>query len=411
MKNLCRGFQRARRVTALKWATFLAAGLVFLAPTAFAKAVGTVKSIDGNTIVLTTDTGEPATVMLSDSTRIVRATPGQTDLKSATPIRVSDIQVGDRVLALGPNGEGNSTAASMVVVMKKSDIADRQQQEREQWRNGVGGIVKQIDVSNRTITVANALVSGGKPIVIHVTSTTAIRRYPPDSANYDDAKPGTLDQMQPGDQLQARGTKSSDGSELTAEEIVTGTFRQIAGTVISTDAAQSTVTVMDLVTKKPITLKISAVSQMHQLPQVMAERLAMRFKGGAAPGNAGQAGGASPGGAGSNSNRAQAGGSWRGQGGGGYGAGSGGAGSRAQGTPDFDRILSRMPSLSLSELEKGQAVILVATEGSSTSAPTATKLLTGVEPILTAAPSGAAAATILSPWNLGASPGADVASE
>jgi len=401
---------RARHLTALKYG-FLVFALALLAQTAFAKAVGTVKSINGNTIVLTTDSGE-ATVTLSGSTRILRTTPGQTDLKSATPIQVSDIQVGDRVLALGPNGENNSTAASIVVVMKKSDIADRQQEEREQWRNGVGGIVKEVNASNGTITVANALVAGGKPILIHVTSTTAIRRYPPDSANYDDAKPGTLSQIQPGDQLQARGTKNADGTEFTAKEIVSGTFRQIAGTVLSTDATQSSVTIMDLMTRRPVTLKISPVSQMHQLPQFVAQRLAMRFKGGAAAGNAGGASGAAPGGSGRNWSAGQGSGNAGGQAVGGSGAGQAGAGMRAGGTPDFDRILSRMPSVSLSDLQKGEAVILVATEGSSAAPPTATKLLTGVEPILTAAPSGSAAANILSPWNLGGSPaGADAASE
>jgi hypothetical protein len=55
-------------------------------------------------------------------------------------------------------------------------------------------------------------------------------------------------------------------------------------------------------------------------------------------------------------------------------------------------------------LQKGEAVIVAATQGSATSPPTATKLITGVEPILSAAPSGAAAATILSPWNLGGAP-------
>jgi hypothetical protein len=68
-------------------------------------------------------------------------------------------------------------------------------------------------------------------------------------------------------------------------------------------------------------------------------------------------------------------------------------------------MLSRVPTVSVSDLEKGDAVMLVATQGSGTSAPTTITLLAGVEPILTAAPSGAAAATILSPWNLGTSPG------
>jgi hypothetical protein len=65
-------------------------------------------------------------------------------------------------------------------------------------------------------------------------------------------------------------------------------------------------------------------------------------------------------------------------------------------------MLSRMPAVSLSELNKGDAVMLVATEGTAGSGPTAITLLAGVEPILTAAPPGMnAAATVLSPWNLG----------
>jgi hypothetical protein len=70
-----------------------------------------------------------------------------------------------------------------------------------------------------------------------------------------------------------------------------------------------------------------------------------------------------------------------------------------------------MPSVSLSELQKGDAIMLVATAGTTTSAPTTITLLSGVEPILTAAPSGAAAATILSPWNLGAPSGGEAAPE
>ena len=67
-------------------------------------------------------------------------------------------------------------------------------------------------------------------------------------------------------------------------------------------------------------------------------------------------------------------------------------------------MLSRMPAFTVSDLNKGDAVMLVATEGSATSVPTAITLLAGVEPILTAAPAGMSAATILSPWNLSAGP-------
>ena len=46
-----------------------------------------------------------------------------------------------------------------------------------------------------------------------------------------------LDQITAGDQLRGRGVRSADGTELAADEVVSGTFRNIAGTVISTDAA------------------------------------------------------------------------------------------------------------------------------------------------------------------------------
>ncbi|MGH9516654.1 MAG: hypothetical protein ACRD3P_13355 [Terriglobales bacterium] len=401
----------------MKSALLLTLAVATLAQTTFAKAVGTVKSVTGNSVVLTTDSGE-VTVTLADSTRILRASPGQTDLKSATPIQASDINVGDRMLAIGPNGEGNSVAASTIVVMTQGDIAQRQQQEREEWRKGVGGIVKEVSPAG-TISVVNALASSGKPIVIHVSPTTSIRRYSPDSVNFDEAKPGTLDQIKPGDQLRARGTMSEDGSELTAQAIVSGTFRNIAGTVISTDPANHSLTLMDLITKHPVTLKISADSRMHKLPGLVAQRLAGRLKGGAAiaSGNPPEANEESlPTGAGSGAGNGErrGPGNWRGRNGPGASASAspGGEGyRRGGGPPDFQQMLSRMPSVAISDLQKGDAVMVVATEGSAESAPTAITLISGVEPILAAAPSGAGAATILSPWNLGASPGGEASSE
>lgn len=401
-----------------KCALFLILTIFAIAQTASAKAVGTVKSITGNSVVLTTDTGE-VTVTLTDSTRVLRALPGQTDLKSATPIQASEIHVGDRMLAIGPSGEGNSVAASTVIVMTQSDIADRLQQEREEWRKGIGGIVREINPTAGTITVVNALVSSGKAIVVHVSPTTSIRRYSPDSVNFDQAKSGTLDQIKSGDQLRARGTKNDDASEFTAQGIVSGTFRNISGTVISTDAANHSLTLMDLITKHPVTLKISADSQMHKLPPAAAQRLAARLKDGAAAAKEnpqGAPGGSSPAGAGTGAGDGQGRGpeNWRGQNGSaavGGPAQSGEGYHRGGGSPDFQQMLSRLPSVAIADLQKGDAVMVVATEGSAASAPTAITLISGVEPILTAAPSGAAAATILSPWNLGASPGGEGSSE
>src|SRR5215475_5807928 len=100
-------------------------GIVAHAQAPPAKAVGTVKSIRGNSVILTGDSGSETTVTFADSARIVKAAPGQTDLKSAAPIQFSDIQVGDRVAARGQSAEGGSLIASVAIVMKKTDIAER----------------------------------------------------------------------------------------------------------------------------------------------------------------------------------------------------------------------------------------------------------------------------------------------
>jgi hypothetical protein len=67
-------------------------------------------------------------------------------------------------------------------------------------------------------------------------------------------------------------------------------------------------------------------------------------------------------------------------------------------------MLARLPGLSLNDLHKGDAVVVLATEGSGGTSTVIT-LLTGVEPILRAAPN-ASGASILTPWSLGA-PGGD----
>lgn len=358
--------------------------------------------------MITTDTGSQATVTFSDSSRIVGATPGQSDLKSATPIHLQDIQVGDRLFARGEAADNGSLAASWAIVMKKSDIAQRQQTEREEWRRGVGGIVKQVDAGASTITIANSLVASGKPILVHLSAQTEIRRYAPDSVKFDDAKPSTLEQIKPGDQLRARGSKNADGAEFTAQAIVSGSFRDIAGTVISTDPTNHSVTVMDLAAKKPVIVKVSDGSELRKLPAMLATRIAMRLKGpeGAAQDTAIPGQGRPEN---ANGTRGQGAGArtWQGRNAGENSGPSGEPGSegggswRANGgTPDFQQMLSRMPQISISDLNKGDAVMLVAAEGTASSEPIAITLLAGVDPILTADPKRAG--MILSPWNLAA---------
>jgi hypothetical protein len=273
-----------------------------------------------------------------------------------------------------PGSAENTYTAQAVIAMKQGDIAQKQQQEREDWqKHSVGGIVKTVDAASGTVVVA----SGSRTFTIHTTPKTIVRRYAPDSVKFDDAKVSTLDQIKPGDQLRARGERTGDGTEVAAEEIVAGSFRNIAGTVLNVNASAQTLTVTDLATKKPITVHFTPDSQLHKLAPEMAQAIAGRLKGGA-PGS----GAAAP-------VHAQPAAS----------AGGGISMNGPRGGGDPSQMLQRAPIVQLTDLHTGDAVMIVSTEGASDTA-TAITLLAGVEPMLQAS-TKASQSLFSSSWSLG----------
>src|SRR5882762_4691745 len=375
---------------------------------AVARPVGTIKSISGNAITLTTDAGSDVTVQVQDATKLVRIAPGQKDLKEATPIQLGDVQPGDRILVRGKLAEdGKSVVAASVIAMKKADIADKQSRDREEWqKHGFGGLVNGVDAASNTISVALPSAGEKKSVAVHLSKDTLLRRYASDSVKFDDAKPAPLDQIKPGDQLRARGTRSADGSELAADEIVSGTFRNLAGTISALDASAGTITVQDLVSKKSITLRIAAESQLRKLPAPMAQRIAMRLK---ETSTEGPSSAPTPSGAGSTANAAQTAKPSGPPSGGAESGGSGGMGRPGGGgTADLQQMISRMPAATLADLQKGDAVMVVATEGGANDFSTVITLLGGVEPILEASPRSNPS-TILSPWSLNSGGGGEAA--
>jgi len=365
---------------------------------AIVKAVGEIKSVSGTNLLLATDGGKSQNVLLPENVRVVRIAPGETDLKNATTITVQDLQNGDRVLVQGKAADdGKAMVALRVVVMKQSDVAAKQQQEREDWqKRGIGGLVSAVDPAAGTLTISVTSLAGSKKVLIQTTKKTEIRRYAANSVKFDDAKPSKLGDIQPGDQLRARGNKNDDGTEFTAEEIVSGSFRNIAGTVAAANIADHTLTVMDLVTKKPVVIRVTPDSQLRKLPQMMAQRIAMRLKGQSPPGAPGA--GAAPANAAATSGPAQGASAQGGGGPSGGGGFGGGAGARPGGGGDLQQMLLRLPAVTVSDFQKGDAVILVSTQGNDAEV-TAITLVGGVEPILTAAPAGGQA-MVLSPWSL-----------
>lgn len=368
-----------------------------------ARKTGTVKSIKGNAITLKPDSGADVNVTVQDGAKLVRIAPGQTDLKSATPITLQEIQVGDRMLVRGKAGDSqDSLAASSIIVMKQADVTQKQQKDLQDWqRRGSGGIVTAIDAATGAVTVS---VNPALSVKVKTTKDTEFLRYAANSVKFSDAQKGSFDQIKVGDQLRARGTKSEDGKELTAEEVISGTFRNIAGTISSIDAAAGTIVVKDVLSRKNVTVKLTTESQMRKLPAQLAQRIAFFLKSpdaAQAMASRGNAGGVAAGGA------TQPGRGSGGSGAGGFGSGGSGGG-RPGGAPDFQQVIGRLPAVTISDLQKDEAVMIVSTPGTGGAEVAAITLLSGVEPIITASPSNAAA--LLNGWNLSA-PGGDAGAQ
>jgi co-chaperonin GroES (HSP10) len=333
------------------------------APPAAASQLGTVKAVSGNTITMTTDKGLTLSVSVATGAKVVQLAVGSTDLKTAKPSQLTDVAVGDRALVTGKVGDTpESFTAMRVILMKSADIAQKQAAQQDDWKaRGTSGIVSTVDPATGIINIT----SGTKKLTINTSSKTEFRRFAGDTVKYQDAKLGTLAQIQPKDQLQARGTKSADGSSMQAEEVISGSFENLSGVLLSVDSASGKITLKDLASKKIVTVNVTANSDLRTMPAMMATRFAAQANGG------GQGGGRRGGGSGGGTAQETSGGSGR----------SAGA--------DLSQMIARLPTITLADLHKGDAVMIVASESApGATTVTAVTMLSGVDAILTANPNG-----------------------
>ncbi len=332
------------------------------------RVFGKVTEINGpaGQMTVKTDAGSVVVVNVSEKTTYERMPPGETDRTKAVKIALTDVAVGDGVYARGyVAADRKSVPAQQLIVVSQSDIAKKQEKERSEWRQrGLSGIVESVNPQAKEITVKTRTAEGPKPIVIPITDKVKMRRYAPDSVKFSDAKKSSFDDLKVGDQLRAKGDKSEDGARFTPDEIVTGAFRTIGGSVTSVDAATGEIKISDIQSKQPLTVVVSKDSTIKRLP-------ADFMKGPGGPGGGPGAGGPSPQGAGGGPRPAGPGGPAQG-GPGGPGGGGG---------PDIQRLIESAPATTLAELKPGEMILISSTAGADPSRVTAITLVAGVEPV------------------------------
>jgi TusA-related sulfurtransferase len=307
--------------------------------------IGTVTAVEAasNQLSVRTDAGETLLVILSEKSSSRRVPAGEKSFDKAVPIKLTEINSGDRVLADGQfSADKKSLAARQLIVMTKTEIAQKQQHEREDWRRrSVSGQVVAINPATKEITLRARSPQGNMPLIVEASGEgTRFRRYTPDAITFSNARPSAFEQLQIGDQLRALGDKSGDGTRFTAQEIVSGSFHMIGGTVSTVNPGARQIVINDVQTQQPWVITLVKDSTLRRLPKELSALLL--------------------------SNR----------------GGAGAAGSHAGAETELQEAIERAPALLLEELKPGDLLLVSSTNGTGPSNVTAIIVLAGVDDFL-----------------------------
>ena len=226
--------------------------------------LGTVTGFKSFEILLKSDSGENVAARFGADTEVVQVPPGERDFSKAARAAVTDILAGDRIMASFVAG---MPEARRIVLITSRDIAKRNEAEKLDWQvRGINGLA--LSHSGNEITVLIRTPEGNHEAVVTVTGKTNIRRYAPDSVKFTQALPSTVAEIAAGDQVRARGTKSEDGKNVVADDVVFGTFLTRMGAITAVRREQGEIDIQEVITKQSLTVRIAGDSQMKKMPDL-----------------------------------------------------------------------------------------------------------------------------------------------
>jgi hypothetical protein len=359
--------------------------------------IGTVTATDPASHAVTVKedkTGSEQKILLENTKTLLKVEPGAKDLKGAVRITAEDLQVGDRVDVRGSKmaEAPNAIAARSVVLMSARDLQKVHQAQAEAWQHSTAGVVTSVDVTGQNLSIAARTQSGIQPVTVNTAGNTEFTRYSPENPRTPAAS--ELAEIKPGDQVRIIGSKSDDGSVITAERVYSGAFRTISGTLSAVAPDGKSITVKDLGTKNAVEVGLNDQSAVKKLPPAMAMMLARRFN--------------------PNFRRAQdpAGKPAEQTGENGNGSSAARSPEAAEGNPphgmrshsgggDIPQMIERLPAIGISDLKPGDALVISGVATGNSSRLLATSIIAGVEPILQSSPARSGGQSVGGDWGLG----------
>jgi hypothetical protein len=358
------------------------------APSPYASVQGSITKVDAATKVISvkTDTAE-TTVKYSDQTKLLELPPGEADVKKATPIKADGISAGDHILARVQSKDPTGLPAGTIYINRASDIAKDNAAKAQEWQTqAVSGFAESIDIAGKkaTIKVKGAAGAPDRDVALDLSGAVSYQRFSDNSLEYERAD---LAGVKPGDHVRVLGTKNADVTQIKVTDLAADAIHQIGATVKSVDPATGTITATDT-SKKPVTIKVRPATKLKALDEQTAQMIARlvnpsyqgagrRGGGGGGEGRGAGRDAGGPGGPGGPGAGAPPGGS-----GGGF---AGRGGGRGRGGNQIQSLIDSQPDQKVADLKSGDAIIV---SGPATGDSfTAMMVLSGVDPILRAAPS------------------------
>jgi hypothetical protein len=293
-----------------------------------------------------------------------------------------------------------------VIVMTAGELQQKREAEVTDWqKRGSRGVLAAVDPSANQITMTERTPAGPKTVTVVANSSTQFTRFAPNSVKFADAKPSSISELRPGDQLRVLGNASGDGSKITAERVISGAFETIPVTIVSVSPDGKLIQATNIQTKQPVSVILTADSSVRQMPPMLAAMLARRMNGASPPGApTGAQSGPGPNKAPADGNGGMRGPSLAGNDNGGSAARWPAAGGGANG--DISQMLERLPKVPLSDLKPGEQVVISGGVGDDKTHLTAINIIAGVEPLFAAPRQGqgggrrGGGGVDLSNWNL-----------
>ncbi|HEY8459706.1 MAG TPA: hypothetical protein VIM99_04960 [Blastocatellia bacterium] len=315
------------------------------------RVIGEVRLVDrtANKISVKTDAGEIVDVAFDSRTTYLKTPPGQVTLDNASKASLSDVAPQDRIMARGRIVEDKTLPANQIIVMSRADIQQARAREQARWRErGIVGVITAVPSDGKLEATARVHDQGGaRTMTLAFTENTRFRRYAPDSVNFEDAKPSSFADIKAGDQVRALGDKTPDGSRAVIEEIVSGSFLTVSGSVIATNAEAGEVKIAQLSNRRPLAISLGRNSKVRRAsPQMIALLVEKSLAASTAQQPQNQPKPAT-----------------------------------APRGPDLQELFEQAPQIPITEIKPGEIIIVSSAKGSDPSKIIAIAILTGVDQV------------------------------